>query len=224
MKIRVNLTNRRFGQLLVIEPAGQAKSGKIIWLCRCDCGQEAKVKVDNLTSGHTRSCGCLVGKSKYATPEESRKAQKKVTQDWRRRNPQHLASYHRSRTFAKHHISPEQYEAMVVSQDGVCAICKRPPHTFGVRTLDIDHDHRCCPGTYSCGKCIRGLICLACNRALGLFQDNPEILRIAANYLVQKTTGAVETERGIGESRKLQSELHGDVQSEAETTSPAKIN
>jgi hypothetical protein len=41
--------------------------------------------------------------------------------------------------------------------------------------LVVDHCH-------STGK-VRKLLCHNCNRALGLFQDNPEVLRKAANYL-----------------------------------------
>jgi hypothetical protein len=224
MRVRSNLTNRRFGLLLAIAPAGQAQSGKIIWACRCDCGNEASVQVDNLTGGHTRSCGCLVSKCKR-TPEEGTALKNAVTRDWNRRNVTHVTQYRRNRTLLSHNISPERHEALLVEQNGVCAICKRPPETFGVKHLDIDHDHRCCPGTYSCGKCIRGLICIACNRALGLFQDRLDILQSAANYIAMAAPiGAVETERGIAERRKLQSELHGDMQSAAEMTAPAKIN
>jgi hypothetical protein len=30
----------------------------------------------------------------------------------------------------------------------------------------IDHDHDCCPGSYTCGKCVRGVLCAPCNRTL----------------------------------------------------------
>ena len=48
---------------------------------------------------------------------------------------------------------------------------------------NVDHDHDCCPGQSSCGKCIRGLLCLTCNRALGLLKDDPMRVRAAADYL-----------------------------------------
>jgi hypothetical protein len=52
------------------------------------------------------------------------------------------------------------YRAMLVNQDGVCAICGRG-HILG--PLFIDHDHACCNKKWTCGKCVRGLLCGDCN-------------------------------------------------------------
>ncbi|MGW0032132.1 endonuclease VII domain-containing protein [Streptomyces sp. NPDC003314] len=77
-----------------------------------------------------------------------------------------------------------QYAEMMERQGGVCAICKQPDAT-GL-TLSIDHDHACCSGpAESCGKCVRGLLCTACNHGLGKFKDNPNLLRAAVAYLEQ---------------------------------------
>lgn len=75
-------------------------------------------------------------------------------------------------------ITQEDYEAMVARQAGCCAICKRP---FGLRgrRMSFDHDH----GT---GR-MRALLCLNCNSALGLFDDNVEALRAAILYLEHHT-------------------------------------
>lgn len=54
-----DLTGRRFGKLTVIECVGRNKSGRFMWKCKCDCGNITTVRSDGLTSGHTKSCGCL---------------------------------------------------------------------------------------------------------------------------------------------------------------------
>lgn len=57
-KIRKDLTGRRFGALVVIEWTEEKSCGHALWRCRCDCGQELKVRSDALCSGNTKSCGC----------------------------------------------------------------------------------------------------------------------------------------------------------------------
>ena len=69
------------------------------------------------------------------------------------------------------------FDAMYFEQDGACAICKINEAT------DVDHDHRCCPGTISCGRCVRALLCRSCNTGIGKLNDSPELLREAANYI-----------------------------------------
>lgn len=54
----INLTTRKFSRLLVLAEDGRAH-GKVVWLCRCDCGKETRVQSFNLRSGNTKSCGCL---------------------------------------------------------------------------------------------------------------------------------------------------------------------
>lgn len=51
------------------------------------------------------------------------------------------------------------------------------------RPLQVDHDHGCCPGKGSCGKCVRGLLCSGCNRAVGYAGDSPAILANLISYL-----------------------------------------
>ena len=75
-------------------------------------------------------------------------------------------------------ITVETYDLLYTFQRGICAIrnCGRP-------AIAIDHDHSCCNGRFSCGKCVRGLICLLCNSGLGFFMDDPERLDGAAEYI-----------------------------------------
>ena len=53
-----DLTGMRFGRLTVIEKTEERRSHRVIWLCKCDCGNEVKVMSSNLITGHTKSCGC----------------------------------------------------------------------------------------------------------------------------------------------------------------------
>lgn len=54
-----DLSGQRFGRLTVLSLAGKDRQGKPVWNCKCDCGNEAKVRSKSLNAGHVRSCGCL---------------------------------------------------------------------------------------------------------------------------------------------------------------------
>ena len=57
--VRIDLTGRRFGRLVVTAYAGEAKSESARWACTCDCGARAVVDGYRLRSGQTKSCGCI---------------------------------------------------------------------------------------------------------------------------------------------------------------------
>lgn len=55
-----DLSNQKFGRLTAIKTVGTHETKQLyVWLCKCDCGNEVEVRSDNLTSGETKSCGCL---------------------------------------------------------------------------------------------------------------------------------------------------------------------
>lgn len=54
----IDLVGRRFGRLVVGKLLSQPGSQRQ-WLCECDCGNETAAWGSNLTTGRTRSCGCL---------------------------------------------------------------------------------------------------------------------------------------------------------------------
>lgn len=53
-----DLTNSRFGRLLVIKYA-YSRRKKVYWECLCDCGNIKEIQGTDLKSGKTLSCGCL---------------------------------------------------------------------------------------------------------------------------------------------------------------------
>ena len=82
---------------------------------------------------------------------------------------------HREREYE---LSPEEYDELLKRQGGVCGICSADSSAGsnnGRRSLGVDHDHL--TGT------VRGLLCNNCNRAIGLLNDDPAVLRAALDYL-----------------------------------------
>lgn len=70
----------------------------------------------------------------------------------------------RSHLKCQFNLTVEQYDRLLATQAGVCAICKHGPAKN--KRLAVDHDHSCCPGAQSCGRCIRGLLCQQCNHKI----------------------------------------------------------
>jgi len=81
-----DLTGQQFGMLTAIAPAGNI-NGRTAWLCHCSCGRETVVKTTHLRSGHTESCGCLLGdneadragKQYGRSPEQMRRLRERLT-------------------------------------------------------------------------------------------------------------------------------------------------
>lgn len=100
-------------------------------------------------------------------------------------NPhQYLATKRRYR-LATHGINKDIFDSMMEEQGGRCAICgsEGTNDSRASYALHIDHDHKCCPSKTSCGKCIRALLCATCNRGLGQFNDDIDLMLKAVAYL-----------------------------------------
>lgn len=84
-------------------------------------------------------------------------------------------------------IDGATYRRLLNDQGHVCRICGKPEtatHQSGaLRRLAVDHDHKCCPGKKSCGKCVRGLLCARCNSAIGLVNEDLAVIDRMAKYL-----------------------------------------
>lgn len=104
---------------------------------------------------------------------ECRACELAAWKQWRRDNPEKVVRHQRrADLWLRFSITIEQYEQMRSAQEGVCAICKKPPHRLN---LDVDHDHAT--------NTLRDLLCSRCNILLGGANDSIELLLKAAEYL-----------------------------------------
>lgn len=55
----IDLTGEKFGKLTVIKRIKDKSNNHIMWLCKCDCGNTKVVRGSSLTSGESKSCGCV---------------------------------------------------------------------------------------------------------------------------------------------------------------------
>lgn len=79
-------------------------------------------------------------------------------------------------------ITIDQYQDMLKEQNNLCAVCDNKESIINVKSnkvqkLSVDHDH-------ITGK-VRGLLCTACNKGLGLLKDDPDIVLKGYNYLIK---------------------------------------
>jgi hypothetical protein len=110
------------------------------------------------------------------------------------RCPTHQAEHERHyrtakeqrRRFRRHGITEERYLELLTAQGGGCAICGvMTPAGGRAATWHIDHDHACCPGPWSCGQCVRGILCGRCNNLIGYADEQPAVLTAAAAYVAR---------------------------------------
>lgn len=102
--------------------------------------------------------------------EEDRKSLSKKNND-RLRVSGYAKNYRLKRNYS---ISTGQYEEMLKEQLGGCAICETTI-SYGSKSLAVDHCHQT-------GK-VRGLLCTACNTALGLLKEDMELFKKSIQYL-----------------------------------------
>lgn len=95
---------------------------------------------------------------------------------WANKHPeQSRENWFRSKLLKRYNLTDNQYKEMLDGQGGICSICGKTNENG--KKLCIDHDHKT--------NEIRGLLCGKCNSALGLFNDDPDLLRAAERYLTE---------------------------------------
>lgn len=85
-----------------------------------------------------------------------------------------------------------EYERMFKEQKGCCAICDKPETQLRKGkpiAISVDHCH-------DSGE-IRGLLCCACNKMIGLANDDASILRKAIGYLNKAKTKVSEVDNVV---------------------------
>jgi hypothetical protein len=82
--------------------------------------------------------------------------------------------------WSAYRIRYSDFKSMFVDQGGACGACKK---SVDESSVYVDHDHSCCPGELTCGRCVRGLLCLSCNVTLGHSKDSIFRLKQLIIYL-----------------------------------------
>lgn len=94
------------------------------------------------------------------------------------KNPELYSKRHRKYELQKkYNLTEEDYNKMLIKQNGCCAICGTDKPTGKWKVFAVDHNHK--TGT------VRELLCNECNRGIGLLKDNPELLMKAAKYILK---------------------------------------
>jgi hypothetical protein len=145
------------------------------------------------SSNFTKDKNTKTGLSVYCKPCQRTMSHKRYLADpkraykwaraWAKNNPDKIKGYlrkhqknrkrlHRRWTLkTRYGLTPEQFDNLVKQQENKCAICEE----VSTVTLNVDHCHKT-------GK-IRALLCRRCNRAIGLFKDNIDLLIKSVVYL-----------------------------------------
>jgi len=159
-----------------IEAAAAVRGPKTCRKCQVVKGHDEYPRDRGRRDGRSTMClTCAAATTIYynslLTPEERRRRKAVHYQNNREQNRERRLKYNFG-------ITGEEYSRMFESQGGVCAICDQPEFASrngAVIQLSVDHDHTT--------GVVRQLLCSACNKAVGYFRDNPELMRRAALYI-----------------------------------------
>lgn len=143
---------------------------------------------------HVGRAKCKVCREAYLTSYRDKNRQKTRANknNWKVNNPDKVKD---AALKSDYGIDLKQYNDLLSKQNNACAICKKDKAYFD-KALSVDHCHKT--------NLIRGLLCLRCNRSLGLLFDNPELFRSAAEYL-EKAYANQEKESALYSTGKTSS-------------------
>lgn len=136
-------------------------------------------KEKNGVNGIRGDCKSCVSKRVKKYYRANREVLTAKARKYHKENPEKTADRNRKSLLRRHYgLTTEEYNKMLKAQNGVCAVCKvKETDTFKgeVKRLAVDHCH-------DTGE-VRDLLCGGCNRGMGQFKDNIELLEAAIVYL-----------------------------------------
>lgn len=139
-----DISGQKFHMLTAIRRDNTRKRNSVMWLCRCDCGQERIVSGYNLRAGLQKSCGCRK-KSHLGSNEKQRAAKFKA--DQQRRKVKFETEVERFRN-AKYGIEPlftleDFLKIKLPSNDQLPWRCLAQGHEFKRAWLATERRGRC---------------------------------------------------------------------------------
>jgi len=129
---------------------------RICNICNLEKGESEFFKSSKYSDGYEKRCKVCKVEVNRASYERNKEAVK-------------LRSIQK-----KYKLDEEQYYKFI---ENGCLVCGSSDN------LCIDHDHSCCPGTNTCGKCLRGTLCRRCNVAEGLYKNDPQNAMNLVKYM-----------------------------------------
>lgn len=169
------------------------KSGTSQRLRRDDVGQECSVcrvyqpyseywKDRSRTSGYSYECKACYQKRAPLKKESPQAAIARLERNRERRKRPEIRERYR-KTFRtwdlkkRYGLTYEQYNALIESQSGQCAICGGDLLGLDSRKVHVDHCH-------DSGQ-VRGVLCHHCNMLVGFARNSPTVLAKAIEYLTK---------------------------------------
>lgn len=115
---------------------------------------------------------------------EYKESRKQIYKRYKERHPDRYKRLTKNANLKKSFgITLADYERMLAAQNGLCAICQKPekyssknPQSSGqLLSLAVDHDHA--------KNRVRELLCMACNKGIGCFEEDILRLQAAIEYI-----------------------------------------
>ncbi len=201
-----DINGQKFGRLLALGEAGRRKPRERRWHVRCDCGIEKIVLLRSLVSGWTKSCGCLQReivrvysqKINHKKVIDSLARVAAINETGKKQCPRckeikHISSFTPSRweitgltSWCKICVHDNALRRMygITLADKFRMIDEQGGRCANRGCLELVDVHSSVDHCHTSGR-VRGVLCRACNKALGLLKEDPGRIEGLAGYIRQ---------------------------------------